>query len=56
MLVIAKLDRLTRNARFLLSVVEGSDEADVVFCNLPTMPAGPVGKFLVMQMTAVAEL
>ncbi len=55
-LVIAKLDWLARNARFLLSVVEGSGEAGVVFCDLPTVPAGPVGKFLVTQMAAVAEL
>ena len=55
-LLIAKLDRLARNARFLLSVVEGSGEAGVVFCDLPTVPAGPVGKFLITQMAAVAEL
>jgi DNA invertase Pin-like site-specific DNA recombinase len=55
-LIIAKLDRLARNARFLLSVVEGSGEAGVVFCDLPTVPAGPVGKFLITQMAAVAEL
>ena len=55
-LVIARLDRLARNARFLLSIVEGSGEAGVVFCDLPTVPAGPVGRFLVTQMAAVAEL
>ncbi|MBC4018718.1 recombinase family protein [Siccirubricoccus deserti] len=55
-LVIAKLDRLTRNACFLLSIVEGTGEGGVVFCDLPTVPAGPVGKFLVTQMAAVAEL
>lgn len=37
-------------------MVEGSGEAGVVFCDLPTVPAGPVGKFLVTQMAAVAEL
>ncbi len=56
MLVIAKLDRLARNACFLLPVVEGSGEAGVVFCDLPTVPAGPVGRFLVTQMATVAEL
>jgi DNA invertase Pin-like site-specific DNA recombinase len=55
-LVVAKLDRLARNARFLLSVVEGSGEGGVVFCDLPSLPAGPVGKFMLTQMAAVAEL
>ena len=55
-LIIGKLDRLARNTRFLLSIVEGTGEAGVVFCDLPTVPAGPVGKFIVTQMAAVAEL
>jgi len=55
-LVTAKLDRLARNARFLLHVVEGTGEARVVFCDLPQVPPGPVGKFLLTQMAAVAEL
>lgn len=28
----------------------------VTFCDLPTVPEGPVGRFLVSQMAAVAEL
>jgi DNA invertase Pin-like site-specific DNA recombinase len=54
MLVFAKVDRLARNARFLLSVVESG--ADVVFCDLPNIPPGPTGKFILTQMASVAEL
>lgn len=55
-LIVAKLDRLARNARFLLTVIEGAGEAGVVFCDLPAVPPGPVGRFIVTQMAAVAEL
>lgn len=53
-LVFAKLDRLARNARFLLGLVESG--ADLVFCDFPQIPAGAAGKFMLTQMAAVAEL
>jgi DNA invertase Pin-like site-specific DNA recombinase len=53
-LVVAKLDRLARNASFLMSLVDSG--VDVVFCDLPELPEGPVGRFMVQQMAAVAEL
>ena len=55
-LIVAKLDRLSRNQSFLMRVWEGTGKAGVVFCDLPSIPAGPVGKFIVQQMAAVAEL
>jgi len=53
-LVIAKLDRLSRNVRFLLTLVE--NEVDVLFCDLPQIPSGAMGRFILTQMAAVAEL
>jgi DNA invertase Pin-like site-specific DNA recombinase len=55
-LVIAKLDRLARNTAFLLSIVEGTGEQGVVFCDLPQVPPGAMGKFFITLMAAVAEL
>lgn len=55
-LVVAKLDRLARNTEFLLSIVNGTGDAGVIFCDLPKIPEGPVGKFIVTQMASVAEL
>jgi len=40
-LVIAKLDRLTRNVDLLRSLV--SSDVDLVFCDLPSVPPGPNG-------------
>lgn len=53
-LVVAKLDRLARNAKFLLHLIDSS--VDVVFCDLPHVPSGPTGRFLLTQIAAVAEL
>ncbi len=55
-LILAKLDRLARNTSFLLSVVHGAGEAGVVFCDLPQLPPGPAGTFMLTMFAAVAEL
>lgn len=52
-LLVAKLDRLARNVRFLHSVLESGVE--VAFCDLPQVQ-GAMGRFMVNQMAGVAEL
>jgi DNA invertase Pin-like site-specific DNA recombinase len=52
--VFAKLDRLTRNVDLLRSLV--TSNVDLVFCDLPHVPAGAMGRFLLTQMASVAEL
>ncbi len=53
-LVIAKLDRLTRNTRFLLTLIDS--HVDVFFCDLPQIPVGAQGRFILTLFAAVAEL
>jgi DNA invertase Pin-like site-specific DNA recombinase len=53
-LVVAKLDRLTRDTRFFLSLRDG--RVPFVFCDLPEVPSGPLGEFFLTMMVAVAEL
>lgn len=53
-LIIAKLDRLSRNQRFLMELVDSGTE--VLFCDFPQIPAGAAGRFMLQQMAAVAEL
>ena len=52
--VFAKLDRLTRNVDLLRALV--ASDVDLVFCDLPHVPAGAMGRFLLTQMASVAEL
>ena len=48
------MSRLTRDTKFLLALLDGS--VDVVFADLPQVPAGAQGKFFLTMMVAVAEL
>jgi DNA invertase Pin-like site-specific DNA recombinase len=52
-LLVAKLDRLSRNTRFLLDLLESG--VDVAFGDLPQVD-GAMGRFILTQMAAVAEL
>jgi DNA invertase Pin-like site-specific DNA recombinase len=52
-LVVAKLDRLSRNAAFLLTLLDSGVE--VLFCDMPQIP-GAMGRFVVGVMAQVAEL
>jgi DNA invertase Pin-like site-specific DNA recombinase len=53
-LIVAKLDRLARNAHFLMGLLEA--KVPVVFCDLPHIPAGPTGEFLIGITAQVAQL
>lgn len=55
-LIIAKLDRLARDTEFLLSIVRGSGTGGIAFCDLPDLPPGPAGAFILTMFAAVAEL
>lgn len=53
-LLVAKLDRLSRNLPFLRSLIDG--DIGVAFGDMPHVPAGAMGRFILTQMAAVAEL
>ncbi len=53
-LLVAKLDRLSRNVPFLRAILDSG--VAVGFCDLPHVPPGAMGRFLLTQMAAVAEL
>jgi DNA invertase Pin-like site-specific DNA recombinase len=53
-LIVAKMDRLFRNARFLMELVDSG--VDVVFCDFPQIPAGAAGRFMLQTLAASAEM
>jgi DNA invertase Pin-like site-specific DNA recombinase len=55
-LIVAKIDRLTRDAEFFLRLYRESSDNGVVFCDLPHIPEGPMGKFMLTVMAGNAEL
>jgi DNA invertase Pin-like site-specific DNA recombinase len=55
-LIIAKLDRLARDTAFLLTISRGAGEGGLIFCDLPQLPPGPAGTFILTMFAAVAEL
>ncbi len=52
-LVVAKVDRLARNVHFLETILSG--DVEVVFADLPQV-SGPMGRFILQQLAAVAQL
>lgn len=52
-LVVAKVDRLARNVRFLEEILGSGVE--VIFCDIPQVQ-GAMGRFILQQMAAVAQL
>lgn len=53
-LVVAKLDRLARDATFLMSLYDSGVE--FLFCDLPDIPEGPVGRFMLTLLAATSEM
>ena len=52
-LIVAKLDRLARNVRLLLEIADSG--VDPIFCDLPELPPGAAGRFMLTQLASVAE-
>lgn len=55
-LIVAKLDRLSRNAAFLLTLMEGIGTQGVIFADMPDLSAiGPMAKMIIGQWALWAE-
>jgi DNA invertase Pin-like site-specific DNA recombinase len=54
-LIIARLDRLARDASVLFTIFDGAADCEVVFCDPPQVAPARAGRFLVTQMAKAAE-
>jgi DNA invertase Pin-like site-specific DNA recombinase len=54
-LIIARLDRLARDASVLFTLFDGSADCEVVFCDPPQVAPARAGRFLVGQTAHAAE-
>lgn len=52
-LVVARLDRMARNTRLFLALMDGG--VNVGFCDFPQIPPGAVGRLMLTVMSAIAE-
>lgn len=52
-LVVAKLDRLSRDVDMIRRIC--NSRIEVAFCDFPQIPDGPMGKFMLTTLAAVAE-
>lgn len=52
-LVIAKIDRLSRNTRFLLALIDA--DVELIFCDMPAV-SGPAGRMMLTMMGGFAEM
>lgn len=53
-LVVAKIDRLARDVGLFMNILDQG--VDVRFAELPELPTGAAGRFMLQQFAAVAEL
>jgi DNA invertase Pin-like site-specific DNA recombinase len=54
-LIVAKLDRLSRDVDFLRKCVRDSGDAGILFADLPDLPPGAAGKLMLTVMGSIAE-
>lgn len=53
-LIVAKLDRMARNMGHFLKIIDSG--VPVTFCDLPQVPDGAFGRFMLQQIALIAEL